>query len=293
MVAAFFLGKQRDECRVESVAASAFEKFIRCAGGEHAAGIHGHEPVESPRLVHVGRGDDHAHAGAPASDVLDQIPELCAGQRIDPGRRLIENQEVGVVDQRAAQAELLLHPAGQLACRAREKSSQAGASGQIINAPAAFGGGMPEEPREKLQVLLDRQCGVEVLAQALRHVGDPGANFFPVPRARHVAAQCMHRALLQCPGSGQQRKQARLADAIRTDQSNHSARRDVERDAVQRHGLAAAKMDVGHAGDRDRARRLQSHSGNLISKFAGQRACGSSLIHAMPGRPVFTSLRCF
>ena len=55
--------------------------------------------------------------GAIAADVVDQLPELAARQRIDAGRRLVEDQEIGVVNQRAAEAELLLHAPRELAGR--------------------------------------------------------------------------------------------------------------------------------------------------------------------------------
>ena len=68
-------------------------------------------------LVHVGGRDDDAHAGTPSSNVADQFPELPAGKRIDTRGGLVKDEEVGIVDQGAAQAELLLHAAGKLACR--------------------------------------------------------------------------------------------------------------------------------------------------------------------------------
>ena len=36
-------------------------------------------------------------------------------KRVDAGRRLVENEQIRIVDQRAAQAELLLHAARKLA----------------------------------------------------------------------------------------------------------------------------------------------------------------------------------
>ncbi len=56
--------------------------------------------------------------GRVRADAGDQVPELGARQRIDAGGRLVQDEQVGVVDQRAAQAQLLLHAAGELAGRA-------------------------------------------------------------------------------------------------------------------------------------------------------------------------------
>jgi hypothetical protein len=51
-------------------------------------------------------------------DPLDQLPELAPRQRVDTGRRFVEYQKIGIVDQRAAKAELLPHPARQFLCQA-------------------------------------------------------------------------------------------------------------------------------------------------------------------------------
>jgi hypothetical protein len=91
-----------------------------------------------------------------------------------------------------------------------------------------------EQAREELQVLLDRQRGVEVLAQALGHVGDARADDVAVRLAGHVAAQHLHAARLHGARAGDQRQQAGLAHAVRTDQPHHAAGRHVQRDAGQR-----------------------------------------------------------
>ncbi len=88
-------------------------------------------------LFHVGGGDDHAHAWALGADALDQIPELAPRERIDAGGRLVEDQQVGVVDQRAAQAELLLHAARELAGRARQERT----AGRCCASARRCGGG--------------------------------------------------------------------------------------------------------------------------------------------------------
>src|SRR5271157_4006600 len=68
------------------------------------------------RLFHIGGRNDHAHARAALADVFDQVPELPARKRIDARCRLIENQQIRIVNQRAADAKLLLHSTGKLAC---------------------------------------------------------------------------------------------------------------------------------------------------------------------------------
>ena len=57
------------------------------AGGENLAVVDGGQPVEALGLIHVGRGHNHAHAGAVGADALNQIPELRARQRVHASRR--------------------------------------------------------------------------------------------------------------------------------------------------------------------------------------------------------------
>ena len=93
--------------------------------------------------------------GALAADAVDQVPELGARQRVYAGGGLVENEQIRVVDQCAAQGQLLLHAARELACRARQKFFQAGALRQIVDAQAALGLVMPEQACKELQVFLD------------------------------------------------------------------------------------------------------------------------------------------
>ena len=116
------LRHQRDEGFVEIGLARLVEQLLQRARGDDLAVVHRHQPVEALRFVHIGGGDDDAHLRAARADRVDQVPELAARQRVDAGRRLVENQKVGIVDQRAAKAELLLHAAGELAGRARSSN---------------------------------------------------------------------------------------------------------------------------------------------------------------------------
>ena len=61
---------------------------------------------------------------------VDQVPELPARERIDAGGRLVQNQQVGVVDQRAAEAELLLHAARELAAPAGRRRGRGPVRGE-------------------------------------------------------------------------------------------------------------------------------------------------------------------
>ena len=63
---------------------------------------------------------------------------------------------------------------------------------------------MTEQAREELQILLDRERRVQVLAQSLRHVGDARANLLAMGFAGHIATQHLDRALLDDAHTRQQ-----------------------------------------------------------------------------------------
>ncbi len=126
---------------------------------------------------------------------------------------------------------------------------EAGRPGQRLDAALALGAAMAEELAEEADVLGDGKRRVEVLAEPLRHVGDAGAGLLPVPRVGHVAAERGDAALLDAAGAGDQREQARLADAVRPDEADHPPGRDLEADPVERNRRAVAQRDVAEADD--------------------------------------------
>ena len=82
----------------------------------------GHAVGQPLGLVHVMRGEDDGAAGG--LELLDELPHLAAGLRIEAGGGLVEEQQVGVADQRAGHREALLLAARKLAhLRARFSSS--------------------------------------------------------------------------------------------------------------------------------------------------------------------------
>ena len=197
------------------------------------AGVHRDEPIEALGLFHIRGRDDDAHARAARPHPLDQFPELAARQRIDAGRRLVEDQQIGIVDQRAAKAELLPHAARQLLRRAVGERREPGAVEQLGDALLPLGGGLPEQAAEELDVLADAEIGIEVLAEALRHVGDARADRGAVRGIGHVAAEHANLPGLDLPGAGNDGQQRRLADAVGPDQPDDAAGRKRERDGVE------------------------------------------------------------
>ena len=244
-----FVGQQGDKGIVEIVGAGLPVQLGGGAGGEHLAVVHRHQPVVVFRLFHVGGGHQHTHAGALAADGRDQIPEALAGERVDAGGGLVQDQQVRVVDQGAAQAQLLLHAPGELAGGAVAEFQQAGGLQQAINLLPTGRAAKAEEVGEEGEVLVHRQAVVEVAAEALGHVGNARGGAGTHAVAGHVAAEHLQLAGLQLAGAGNQPQQGGLAHPVRADQAHHAARGDRQRDVPQRGGfpvVVADALEPGH-----------------------------------------------
>ena len=278
----FGLRQQGDESRLQRCGVRALQQLIGRASGQNLAVVHGHQPVKPLGFVHIGRGHQHTHVGACGADAVDQIPELRAGQRVYAGGGLVQNQQIGVVDQCAAQTQLLLHAARQLACGAREKLLQPRALRQIVNACAAFGLVVAKQAGKKLQVFFDRQGRVEVFAQALRHIGNARAHSITVRLAAHVATQHVNFAFLQLACPRQQRQQAGFAHTIRPNQAHHDAGRNVQRQAPQCHGAAIAQVYVLKVGDRRLGSTWYQGSGHALTPAASPANVQATVRQARP-----------
>ncbi len=224
--------QQCDEGGIEICRAGLRQQIIGCASGKHMPGIHGDQPVEAHRLLHIRGRDNDAHTLMVAPDIVDQRPELPPRQRVDAGRRLVEDEQIGVVDQRTAEPELLLHAAGELARRPVRERRQARAPQEVGDAALALPSVVAEELAEEIDVLEDGERRIEVLAEPLRHVGDPRIRRLAMLLVGDVATEHRNTAVLDSARTGHQRQEARLADTVRPDEANHAAGRQVERDRV-------------------------------------------------------------
>ena len=84
---------------------------------QRAAVLQQDEAVEALGLVHVGGA--HHHRGAARHHLVHDEPQVAARDRVHAEGGLVEQQDRGFVHQAAGEGELLLHPARQLAGKAR------------------------------------------------------------------------------------------------------------------------------------------------------------------------------
>ncbi len=123
-----------DEGRLDRAGSGGLFEHRRRPGSDNLAIVHRHEPVEALGLLHVRGRDQDAHPLAARPHPIDQFPELAARQRVDAGGRLVEDQEIRVMDQRTAKPELLPHATRQLLRRAAGERREAGAVEQLGDA---------------------------------------------------------------------------------------------------------------------------------------------------------------
>ena len=88
------------------------DDLFRRPSGQFPPGVEGEHVDGTFRLVQVARRQDHR--GAAGGGAGNQPPQVGPADRVDAGGRFIEHQQVGLVQHRRDDPELLPHPAGQL-----------------------------------------------------------------------------------------------------------------------------------------------------------------------------------
>src|SRR5450759_2607099 len=93
-------------------AAVLFDQLARRALGHDIRLVHHHESVaELLRLVHVVRGEDQRHALL--FEAVEPVPEQVPGLRVQARSRLVEQEQVRLVDQAPGDRQSPLHPPGE------------------------------------------------------------------------------------------------------------------------------------------------------------------------------------
>ncbi|SHS05369.1 Uncharacterised protein [Mycobacteroides abscessus subsp. abscessus] len=228
------------------------------------------------RFVEVGGADQHAEPRL-LDQLLDDLPQLAARQRIHAHGRFVQQQQVGRAHQGAGQPQLLLHAARQLAGRPLGKARQVGHGQQARVAFAALARGHAVQVGVQVEVFLHAEVFVQ--AEALRHVAD--AVLHRLGRLDGIDAQHAQRAGVGPHQARDQPQQGGLARAVGPDQRGQPAARDRQRQRIERERLAKALGQVPRLDDG----RLVHAPGSAASARSSRtvagmprrsRSCGSS-----------------
>ncbi len=168
------------------------------------------------------------------AQLADQGPELGADLRVEPDRRLVEQDQFRFVDEAAGQQQAPAHAAGELVDGLAAAPAQAG------QVESAVDGGAdvldPVEARVHGQVVLDRDVDVEVVE--LRHDAHLGPGGLGV--ARQLVAQHVQLAGVGDRLAGEQPHRRRLAGAVRAEQAEADALGHLQVEPVDRRDRAEA-----------------------------------------------------
>ena len=222
------------------------------------------EAVALLRFVHVVRRDEDGHP-APRGQLVDEVPEDPPPLRVDAPRRLVEEEELRLVEERSGEGDALA-PAGrerlgQIAAEAREAEPFGQLADPVREAGVREAVGRAEEP----EVLLHGQ--VEVEGELLAHVAEPRlpavgvADDVEPAEARHGAGRGREEAR-------QHPDRRRLSGPVRAEESEDLPARNVEADAVDRREVAEAPRQgadgdggVAHASSLRRTKTSSSDGG--------------------------------
>ena len=179
--------------------------------------------------------------------------------------RLIQQQQVGLRDQRPRQQHAALHPArepGEIGIAIQLQAFQ-GLDHAAIQRPALRGLDPRLHRGQRIGIDLVRMDDVVVIGQQRAEFAQSGRDHVEHAAGRVLrhflfepgdaaAAFDPHLAVIRLEFAGQQFQQGRLAGAVAADQGNALARFDGEVDAFQQQGAADAVVDAlqgdqGHA----------------------------------------------
>ena len=223
---------------LEDLRAELREQRRRRVERDDPTGVDDRDAVaEALGLVEVVRGDEHRHLGSPPQPG-DSVEELGADQRVEPDRRLVEEEHPRARHERAGDLEPPPFAAAVRADGPVDELGEVERRGELV------------DPRLRLALVDAPQAGVdlEVPPSGERAVDD-GFLEHDAARAprrkrvlRDVETGDLGRPARRRDGRRQHADRRGLARAVRPEQSEDLARLDVEVDPADR--LDAAGVDL-------------------------------------------------
>jgi len=232
-------GRQLQHAVVEVIG----QQLLRGAAGNDVTMVHDRDVVaEQVSLLHIMRGQHHGLAAG--LDRLHQIPEIAPRLRIEAGGRLVEEQQVGIVDQGDRQQHALALAAGQLAVIAVEELFQVAGLDQLLDRRAVV-----VQRVEEAEVLAH---GQEILQRGVLELDADPLAVVRVQRAAAVAdfaRRGPHQPFEHFHGGA-------LAGTVGPEQAQAAALLDVEADAIDGLHARIVFAQIAHSeyGGHDRYR---------------------------------------
>ena len=225
-----------------------------CTGSQHLAGVEDDHRVARPLDVAHQVRRDHDADPELAADAADQLEHVAPPERVEPGRRLVEKREHGVVDERLRELHALLHAGRVRAHRPVTLLEQADVPEQVRG---------PKPRRRAREAAQLGHVGEELRGRRARRqtiVLGRVADARPVlDRPARVASEHLDGARVGVDQPDQDLQRGRLAGAVRAQQTG-DALADLEARPVERAHRPEALCDPGdadelHRGERIRARK--------------------------------------
>src|ERR1051325_4760972 len=178
-------------------------------------------------FVHVVRRHEQRHTAA--GELEQQVPQLATRDRVDARGRLVEEDDARAVHERGGEREALLPSAGERAGEAVAVRADVREVDRPLDALAALGAFQPVDGAEELEVLEHGEVAVE--RERLRDVADVAA---------HLLAFLFDVEAVDAGVAGGGDEEAaedaderRLAGAVRAEEAEDLAARDLQRDVVE------------------------------------------------------------
>src|SRR5512133_1937358 len=224
------------------------------------------DPVAALRLVQVGRGDEDGHALL--LELVEDAPEIPAGDGIDTVRRLVQEEHPGRVDEGAGEPELLLHAPGEVARLAAPEGGEVAEGQEPLEAFAPAGLRDFIEIGVEIDVLL--HCEIRIQTEALGHVADAVLDRVGILDRVQPIHPGLARTGLEDPG--QQAHGGGLARAVRPDEPEDLPLLHGQGQLIEGHEFPeAARQRLGPDRLHHRPSRLISASTGMpgLSSIAG------------------------
>src|SRR6185436_3901003 len=181
----------------------------------------------------VAADDDGLAQGA---QLPEELAQLNAGPGVEPGRGLVEEQHLGVVNEGVGEAQALLHAPRQALDVGVALPGEIDQLEQVTDHPLALGRPETIAPTEEVQVLPDLHVVVD--PKGVGHVAEDATYCLGVPANRR--ARDLGVAARRLEQGRQHPEHGRLAGPVRADESEDLAAFDREVDARNRHGAVVA-----------------------------------------------------